>query len=55
MFTGLEVSESKDGHVVGNLDRAHLTEKELKNPSVFCMIVYELSILDMVEGVIKTL
>lgn len=51
---GLEVSEPKDGHAVGNLDRAHLTEEELKNPPVFCMIVYELSILDMVEGVTKT-
>lgn len=27
---GPEVTEPKDGHAVGNLDRAHLTEDELK-------------------------
>lgn len=27
---GPGVSEPKDGHAVGNLDRAHLTEDELK-------------------------
>ena len=27
---GPEVSEPKDGHAVGNLARAHLTEDELK-------------------------
>lgn len=29
---GPEVTEPEDGHAVGNLDRAHLTEDELKIP-----------------------
>lgn len=30
---GPEVTEPKDGHTVGNLDRAHLTEDEQKSSS----------------------
>lgn len=49
---GPEVTKPKDGHTVGNLEL--ISQRMNKNPPLFCTIVYELSILDMVEGVTKT-
>lgn len=49
---GPKVSVPKVGHAVGNLE--FILQRVNQKTSSFLKIVYELNILDMVEGVTKT-